>query len=526
MRWPRAPPATTPMTTPEPVAPEALLPEDHERRLHPGSWLFVLLQNLRQFIVPLLVLLFAGGRRDDGYPWWLPMLGVGALVVVSIWQYLTFRYRIADDRLIVRSGLLERSVRQIPYSRIHNVAIHQSLLHRLIGVAEVRLESAGGTKPEAEMRVLRLPEAMALEQLIRDRGSEPAAVTDGAAAAAPAGTTLLALSTIEVVKLGLISNRGMIVVAGAVALSFQVLPERTMGRWLVEGGREAFGYASGFATTWLAKALVIAAFVAVALALIRAFSVVLALVRYHGFRLQRQGRRLTVERGLLSRSRSSVPRRRIQAWTLREGLLHRLFARRTLEIDTASARGGDGQGNATAQRGLDALAPIAPPDTCDAILQEVAVLPSWPPAHWHGLHPRAWQRLLLGDLVVTIGLCAALAWFFQGWGALGLLWLPWSVLVARRHAARAGYAVDDTFVAVREGWWSRRWRVAELGKLQAVELRQSPLDRLFGMASVWCDTAGAHTLAAPLRARFLPVEDAERLHATLAAEIARRPLRW
>ena len=29
---------------------------------------------------------------------WLPMIGVGALVVVSVWQYLTFRYRIDDDR--------------------------------------------------------------------------------------------------------------------------------------------------------------------------------------------------------------------------------------------------------------------------------------------------------------------------------------------------------------------------------------------------------------------------------------------
>ena len=41
--------------------------------------------------------------------------------------------------------------------------------------------------------------------------------------------------------------------------------------------------------------------------------------------------------------------------------------------------------------------------------------------------------------------------------------------------------MDDSLVAVREGWWSRSWRFAELGKLQAVELRQSPLDRRFGM---------------------------------------------
>ena len=35
------------------------------RRLHPMSWLFVLLQQLKQFIVPLLVLLFLGrGDRN------------------------------------------------------------------------------------------------------------------------------------------------------------------------------------------------------------------------------------------------------------------------------------------------------------------------------------------------------------------------------------------------------------------------------------------------------------------------------
>ena len=53
---------------------------------------------------------------------------------------------------------------------IHNVVLHQTMLHRLFGVAEVRLESAGGQKPEAQMRVLRLDEALALENLIKHRG--------------------------------------------------------------------------------------------------------------------------------------------------------------------------------------------------------------------------------------------------------------------------------------------------------------------------------------------------------------------
>src|SRR3546814_2967566 len=102
------------------------------------SWLFVLLQQLRQFVVPLLVLVFLG--RGDRYQLW-SLVAVGGFAVVAVWRYLTFRYRITADSAVIDSGLLERSRRQVPFSRIHNVAIHQSLLHRLFGVAAGRLEA-------------------------------------------------------------------------------------------------------------------------------------------------------------------------------------------------------------------------------------------------------------------------------------------------------------------------------------------------------------------------------------------------
>ena len=168
---------------------------DAERRLHPMSGLCVLLQQLRQFIVPLLALVVFGRGSDDGYGYgselW-PLVGVGALAVVSVWQYFTYRYGVSGDALVVRSGLFERSVRVIPFARIHNVALQQSLLHRLVGVAEVRLESAGGAKPEAEMRVLKLEDALALEQLVRHRG---AVATE--TMVEPATTPLLAMDTGE-----------------------------------------------------------------------------------------------------------------------------------------------------------------------------------------------------------------------------------------------------------------------------------------------------------------------------------------
>src|SRR5690606_14481336 len=123
-----------------PAAPDATA-QDADRRLHPMSWLFVLAQQLKSFIVPLALMLLFGRGEGHMYQLW-GLVGVGVLVALSLWQYFTYRYGIVDDALVVRSGRLERSLRVIPFARIHNVALQQTLLHRVFGVAEVRLESA------------------------------------------------------------------------------------------------------------------------------------------------------------------------------------------------------------------------------------------------------------------------------------------------------------------------------------------------------------------------------------------------
>ena len=226
----------------DPAIDTAALPQDGlEHRLHPLSWMFVLIAQLKQFILPLLVLLFAG-RGDRNDLWGL--IAVGVLVAVSLAEYFTYRYRLRGDAIVVRSGWLHRSVREIPYARIHNVNLHQSLLHRLFGVAEVRLESAGGIKPEAQMRVLRLDQAEALEALIRQRGQ--AAGDDAQAVDALEAPPLLAMSNAEVFRLGLISNRGMLVVAAAFGALAQT-GDNVFGVLVDRWGKVAFGWFEGFA---------------------------------------------------------------------------------------------------------------------------------------------------------------------------------------------------------------------------------------------------------------------------------------
>lgn len=495
---------------------------DQEHRLHPWSWLFVLLQQVRQFIVPLLVLVVFGGRgeRDDVWEQIGPIVAMVILVVVSLLRYLTYRYRIGRDGLSIRSGWLHRSAREIPYARIHNVVVHQSVLHRLFGVAELRLESAGGSKPEAEMRVLRLDQALALEEQLRHRG-RPAAPPGDTEAPAPAREELLALSTAEVVRLGLVSNRGMIALAAAFGATYQAFPRHLVADVIERFSHQVTGYASHLKLGWMAGGLTVALLTLFALAALRALSVTLALLQYSGFRLSESERRLTVERGLLARLRTSVARRRIQAWHLEEGVLHRLFRRRSLHIDTAVAEFQGAQSKA-----LKELAPLAPPDTCDGLVRHLLPEAQWPPSQWQALPVSGWWRLWLPGLYLIAPLSLVLCWHLGAWGALPLLWLPWSAFASWQQARRLAYAVDARLVSVRGGWWTRWWRFAEIDKLQALRLGRTPLDRACGTASLWLDTAGATGNAPPLRIRFLPQAQAEALYRQLGRALAQRRLRW
>ena len=497
-------------------------PAAPERRLHPLSWLFVLVAQLKQFILPLLVLLFVG-RGDRNDLWGL--VAVGVLALVSVFEYLTYRYAIHADGLTIRSGWLHRSVREVPFARIHNVNLQQTILHRLFGVAEVRLESAGGVEPEAQMRVLRMHDALALEALVRRRGAAVAATGGGEAALGAAPDTLLALSTGELVRLGLVSNRGMLLVAAAMGALAQT-GEEVFGTVMRTWGDAVFGWVGSHAQddprlmVVFAASLLLAAFLA-----LRLLSVALALLQYHGFVLSEAQGRLTVERGLLARLRSSARRQRIQAWTLVETWLHRRFGRRELRIDTASAQR---QGNAQAQAGqaIRELAPIATPAQCDALIAHLLPEAGWDALDWQPLHPHAWRRIALGGVLFALLLAGGLGWRFGAWGLLALLWLPWALYRARRIAQCSGWACNGTIVAVRQGWFNKTWRFAEIAKLQVIQRRQSPLDRRWGMAALLLDTSGAATTGPALQLRHVAAPQVEALAARLGAQVAATRLQW
>lgn len=487
-----------------------------ERRLHPLSWLFVLLASLREFAVPLLAALVFGSRSES--PWELiGLIGGGLLAVNAVVVYFSYRFRIDHDELMIRSGVLQRQLRHIPFRRIHNVTVHQGLLHRLLGVAEVKLESAGGVTPEAHMRVLRLSDAQALEALVRRRGAS----ADGAQIESIDSPPLLALDTAELVRLGLISNRGMVLVAAIIGVLAQS-GSNVLSNLVERASAPVIGW---FASTqmgllsWIVGGLMVFLMLAAAL---RLLSVLLAIARFHGFTLQQEEDRLRVDAGLLTRIRANAPLRRIQAWHRHESLLHRWFGRQSLNVDTATTVAV----NQTSS--LRELVPLARPERIDSLLADWLPDTDWQRLRWHPIHPRAWRRMLKLPVFITLAASVALSLRFGPMAFWLLLSLPWWLVRARKLAHGLRYSVDPQLVAIRSGWLGRHWRFAEIGKLQGIRLTHSPFDRRTGMATLWLDTAGAsgNPMAPALRIPYLPEAEARQLLTELSQRIAATRLRW
>ncbi|HKO32412.1 MAG TPA: PH domain-containing protein, partial [Candidatus Limnocylindria bacterium] len=153
------------------------MPSEH--RLHPASILFALAGSLKAFALPALVLMVsslrsspATGGNSAGRWWpgrwmnsWLPdslelenwqvwlLLFLVPATIAAVIRYLTFRVGYEGGELVIRSGLFFRNERHVPYGRIQNLDATRNLLHRLFGVAEVRIETGGGKEPEARISV-------------------------------------------------------------------------------------------------------------------------------------------------------------------------------------------------------------------------------------------------------------------------------------------------------------------------------------------------------------------------------------
>ncbi len=492
------------------------------RRLHPLSLVFELAAIVRSNILPSIAAIF--GTSQGG---WIGF-GVGSIIIaiclaVAIIRYLTFRYTISNNELIVDQGLVHRLHRVVPLNRIQNIDLSQNFFHRLVGVGEVRVETASGKEPEAIMRVLALSEfALLKAELLasNDRYQEASGQTTAIDPMARSLTQakvedcqlILALPLRLVLLAGFLSNRGE-VIAG-ITLGF--LWELRFGhRWFttdsvrgIEIGEKS-DTAKSIASDGsnikemidsvlenysVAGSLVLLLFCLLVLfAILRAFSAAWYLFRFYGYRLEAHGESLQVRCGLLTKVTATIPRGRVQLISVQRSWLQRKFGLASIRIETAG--GGVGKSdNAAASVGRKWFVPVIPMDSIGIVLAAIDHRAQYDERAipWQALSKDTLARMLRPVFLwMILAILTGLYWR-PSWGWIpGVLFGVAGTFYIRKKSKSKRYSRTEWGLIFRSGTWAQKCSMTFFDKIQNVSYSQSPFDRRWKMANLSIDTAAS-----------------------------------
>jgi putative membrane protein len=465
-------------------------PDDRFGRLHVTSLFFGILAHFRAVVFPATVAIFSAA---NGSTWGLSfavILIVPATVGLLV-RYFSFRYRILDRELVVTSGILFRRTRIVPVHRIQNVNLVQNLLHRAVNVAEVRVETASGKEPEAVLRVIPMTHVEALRDAIfQSKDSTPVEEADDPVRQPEqtkvSETELLRIPTPWLCKAGLANDGGMVIVGVLIGAWFQFdLDERfNLGPLFDVVKEHATG---GMGGLWIFVA-VVAAFV-----LVRIFTMVWYILRFHNYTLTRVGDDLQIACGLFTKVSASVPRKRIQFISIQHNLWMRWMGLSSIRIETAGGSGNkpnDASGSVSGRWFL----PVLPLEHVPQIVHELRDGLEWAPEtlEWQPVSQRAGRRLMRIPILIAIIVGAIGLANLQPWGFLSGVMVGAPLIYLAFRASRAmRYARTEDGVIYRSGIITKKTSMTFFDRIQGVRLDRSPFDRRWKMAKLSVDTAAA-----------------------------------
>ncbi|CCQ96862.1 putative YdbT [[Clostridium] ultunense Esp] len=463
------------------------------RHLHPMAALYLTGTALKESLWGILPVL-------------LVILGLiflfGFLGVVSWSRY---RFWVEEGELRVEHGIIFHKKRYIPLSKIQGVELERDLIHRLIGLVKVRVETGGGKAgagSEASFSALTRSEGEALKTILLKEKGAPFTEREMEGRGESPQDWIWKLSLARLLITGATSgNIGVFL--GFLFVIYnafdQMIPWDLITRELMGFLSQEFHSVTSY---------VIAAVLLLLLSWL--FSIGGAILRYAGFRIRKEGERIIIERGLFHKLTTTLSAHRIQAIHFVEGPLRRPFAYGALYVDV-SGYNMEGMSHTV-------LSPLLRREEVDTFLQ--TILPQYAGKLHQRLHPlpkSGWMEAALQRWVPT-SLAALLLSFYLSlyWppyvSLLPLVVIPWLILSTFLYLRDGGWAISGSaYLVIRfRKIFSRYTYILPRGRLQSVSMESSLLGRLLHLATVKAEVLSGNT-GATVTLKYAKEEEATTL---------------
>jgi putative membrane protein len=331
------------------------------RRLHPFT---PVLRGWKIFAAAFAIGL-QQAYRDISFGWLLTAVAASIPVgVVYGWaSWRTTTYRVGDEDLRLETGVFRKRSRRVRLDRLQAVDVVRPFIARVLGLAELRLEVAGGSSSEAPLAYLSEQDALRLRAELLARAA-------GLHHETPEAPEVVLLQ-VPLARLVEATVRSVAVIGGVISLAVVVAVAIVVGEWSVLTFLVPFGLTVVPVT-------------------------VRQILAHFGFTVAESPDGLRLRHGLIETRSQTVPPGRVQAVRIVEPWLWRSQDWVRIDVDVAGYVGENQNRAAT-------LCPVAPRAEALRVLARVlpgvdisAVPLTGVPEQARWLDPVAWRQLGVG----------------------------------------------------------------------------------------------------------------------------------
>lgn len=454
----------------------------HKYKLHPVAAVIEGLKGLKGMILPAIIIFAANGFkinlnfRDEMF--WSDMVPFLILVVVvvltfvsGLLRWLTFRYWFEESELRVQYGLFVKKNRFIPFDRIQTLNYKEGIFHRIFGLVQVSVETAGGSgrKAEADLTAItktaanRIEEEMNAAKFGREVAEEQKFVK-------PEENVIYQMNPLELVGLATTSGGIGVIIAGVLTVLTQFADLLPLERIVGQLG-EVIEFSAVFISLLVFIGLVVA----------WAISVALTMLNYYDFKVAVENERIVITRGLLEKKRVTIPLNRIHAVKVVENPVRQLFGWATVKLETAG-----GQVSEKGETDLSVkLFPLIVKKDMYVPLEQLFPQYDFKQEQLFTKSPRRARPFFYRlNALFWLPIVVAVSYFYFPYGLLSFLVFVPTLLFGIWWHKTAAFATADNQITIISRFISKETFITEKNRIQSMAMRQNYFQKRRDIATV------------------------------------------
>ena len=431
------------------------------KRQHPVAAITRVLEGIKQNFITILILLFIGSSNTEGYFVYFLLGGFAITFISGLFGWWVFRYRVYEDELQIRKGVLVKNNLYLSKDRIQVIDITQGLLQRMFGLVKLEVKTAGGGTETATISAISREEAETLRTELRnkerlnpsDDSADEERVTEDEKV-----LDTWKLSTRDLVFAAFTSgNFGLIAsILGAVSGQLdEFINEETIDY--------VYNALPGFSDLTLIVGIVVAIII-----ISWALSFLGVIFSYADFRLEMTAKELIITRGLVERKHITVPFDRIQAVRFVEGIIRQPFGYGMIYVESA--------GFDQSQKGRSiVLVPFMASENVSTFLH--SFLTEYMEPEYDITPPRRslWRHLRKPSYILLP--VVPMAWYLMEYGWLSLLLIPVLTYLGWLRYRDAALALGEKVLRIRYRVLSRTTAIIKRNRIQNMDTTQNPFQQ-------------------------------------------------